>query len=48
MIHQVADGPVLIRGGRLPLVVADLPHAGVELRDRGAEHRRDVHVPSLP
>jgi hypothetical protein len=48
MVDQVADAPVLIRGGSLPLVIADLPDAGVELRDRGAEHRRDIHVPSLP
>jgi hypothetical protein len=44
--NQVADGPVLIRGGGLPLVIADLPDAGVELRDRGADHRRDIYAPS--
>ena len=45
MVHQVADRPVLIRGRRLPLVVADLPDAGVELRDGTAKHRGDIHVP---
>ena len=47
MVHQVADRPVLVRGRGLPLVVADLPDAGVELRDGTAEHRGDIHVPSL-
>src|SRR5215471_13987396 len=48
MTHQVADVPFLIWGARLPLVLGDLLYAGVELRDGSAEHRRHVHVPSVP
>jgi hypothetical protein len=47
MVHQVADRPVLVRGRGLPLVIADLPDTGVELRDGTAEHRGDIHLPSL-
>jgi hypothetical protein len=43
----VKAGPILIRGRGLPLAVADLPDASIELRDGVAEHRRDIHVASL-
>src|SRR5262249_49168879 len=42
--HEIADVPFRVRGGRVPVRVADLRDPGVELPDPAPQYLRCIHV----